>query len=159
MVNTILAQAASLQKVVNRYDLGIYAELTKAKKQFKCRVSGESINAGEHYYAIYFIGSGVQPYPPRIKPEFLEAFFKNRELREQMSTEINNISPISQVLTEDQRDAGFTLKDDDHIVYLNYYGKTIGRYSAAGVTVAQLRHDADQYLESMKNGVSFGKVS
>ncbi len=54
---------------------GMIAELRKATKEFTCRESGKPILRGEYYYSIYHCGSGVQPHPDRVRPEYLEQLF------------------------------------------------------------------------------------
>lgn len=53
---------------------------------------------------------------------------------------------ISNVLTEEARNQGFSLNepDDDHILELRQYGKVIARFSQTGVQVESILKQAQQ---------------
>lgn len=53
---------------------------------------------------------------------------------------------ISNVLTKQARDQGFTLNepDDDHILELRQYGKVIARFSQTGVQVESILKQMQQ---------------
>jgi hypothetical protein len=67
----------SYEKVVDRFDLGVRAVLTTAKKSYTCRESRQTIYPGEQYYTIK-PQYGVAPHPPRVKPEYLAAYFAHQ---------------------------------------------------------------------------------
>jgi hypothetical protein len=69
----------SYKKIVDRFDLGIRAVLTTAKKPFTCRESLQPIYPGEQYYTIK-PQNGVDPYPPRVRPEYLAVYFARQSL-------------------------------------------------------------------------------
>lgn len=74
-----MVEAAELQKVVDRLDLGIWAKLTTAKKQFTCKFSNKPIYLGEQYYIIR-AQFGVTTNPDRVRPENLELYFRAKEI-------------------------------------------------------------------------------
>lgn len=53
---------------------------------------------------------------------------------------------ISNVLTKEARDQGFSLNepDDDHILELRYQGKVIARFSQTGVEVDNILNEIQQ---------------
>lgn len=74
----------ALQKIVDRFDLGIWAKLVTARKQFRCRFSDKPIYPGEQYYVIR-AQFGVTTYPDRVRPENLELYFRSIEIRRAVS--------------------------------------------------------------------------
>lgn len=79
-----MVEAIELQKVVDRLDLGIWAKLTTARKQYICKFSDKPINPGEKYYTIR-AQFGVTTYPDRVRPEYLELYFRSIEIRRMVS--------------------------------------------------------------------------
>ena len=56
-----------------------------------------------------------------------------------------------QILTEDQRRAGFDLSDDEDFVYLyDSKGERCAVFSALGATVESLRAEADRLLRELR---------
>lgn len=64
---------------------------------------------------------------------------------------------LSQVLTKDHRDAGLSIDEDDHLLYLrDKTGKILRVFWAASATPTAVLHEANQALEWQRSGVTFG---
>ena len=51
---------------------------------------------------------------------------------------------LAGVLTQEQRQSGFTLREaDDHCLWLYFQGKRVALFSATGATVQEIRKAAD----------------
>jgi hypothetical protein len=65
-----------------------------------------------------------------------------------------NILPS--ILKPEHKAVGLYLEEDDHLVYLkDKDGKVLAYWSASGVTIAEIQHEADQQLEWSKAGIAF----
>lgn len=69
---------------IYRFDLGVWAKLTTARKTFTCKVTGKPITRGEKYYTIRS-QYGVTANPVRVKPEHLNLFFKLLQIKKALS--------------------------------------------------------------------------
>ncbi len=65
---------------------------------------------------------------------------------------------LNNLLSGEQRDAGLHLvEEDDHTVSLRHYENIIAHFTHH-VTVENLRHEADQWLNETKSGITFAQV-
>jgi hypothetical protein len=62
---------------------------------------------------------------------------------------------LKAVLTPEQRRAGLVVSDSEDFVILTHGHELVGRYSSLGVTINDIRQDADTYL----NGIQIKKVT
>ena len=64
---------------------------------------------------------------------------------------------IDHVLTEVHRNAGLRLEESEDFVELweHEAGKPIAVWHSKSATFASILHEADQYMEWMKSGISF----
>jgi hypothetical protein len=58
------------------------------------------------------------------------------------------------ILLQQHRDAGMTLEEDDHIVYLKLKDAVLARFSIHA-SIEEIRHEADQQLEWLRSGIEF----
>ena len=56
----------------------------------------------------------------------------------------------AKLLTKEQSDLGFEVCEDEDLVELWFKDKCVSTYSAFGVTISQLRLDADVYISGIK---------
>lgn len=60
---------------------------------------------------------------------------------------------INRILKQEHKDAGLTLEEDEHFVYLRRI-ETLAVWSALGVTIHEIQHTADRYVHP---GIEFCK--
>ncbi len=70
------------------------------------------------------------------------------------------VSILQRVLTKEQREAGLFLREDDHFVFLmkRCQEKPLATWNAHKVEVQEILHEAQQYVEQEKSGVSFANM-
>ncbi len=59
----------------------------------------------------------------------------------------------SHILTREQEEAGYYIRETEDFVMLRCKDELVGTYSAMGVTVDQLRQDADTHMHGIRFGV------
>ena len=57
---------------------------------------------------------------------------------------------LKAVLTPEQRRAGLVVSDSEDFVILTHGHELVGRYSSLGVTINDIRQDAQNYIETLK---------
>ena len=64
------------------------------------------------------------------------------------------------LLTDEQKEAGLYLTEDDHNLYLMKRGEPapLAVFSATTVLISEIVDQAEQHLQWLKSGVSFGRV-
>jgi hypothetical protein len=67
-------------KTVEKFEFGLIAKLTTARKTFVCKFSDKDINPGEQYYMLVE-QYGVTTHPIRVRAENLDLYFRAIEIR------------------------------------------------------------------------------